>query len=197
MSITDGEFRSLKEGWDDRTLEILDERARTNYARDRLEHFTEREAVAMRGALARLIPQTEEIDLVGFIDGRMWDALGRGDRRPGMPDEIEVLKSGLFGLDEAAEHLHRMTFSELGGEEQDAILRLVQENKAPGGSWTKVPGDYFFQRLYARALTGYYSHPKVWQRIGFYGPSYPEGYLWLSRADVGQRHKRAPGWEKM
>jgi hypothetical protein len=30
-------------------------------------------------------------------------------------------------------------------------------------------------------------------RIGFYGPAYPEGYVWVSPSEVKQRHAKKPG----
>jgi gluconate 2-dehydrogenase gamma chain len=195
--ISPNDFKQLQEPWDERMRAIAEERLRTNYAREKLENFTEEEAAIMRAALDRLIPQDEEIDLVGFIDGRLWDPLGRGDRGVGMPEEKEVLKIGLRGLDESAQTLFATPFIRLEGGQQDEILDQVQDNKAPGESWQQVPGDYFFHRLYSRALTGYYAHPRVWMRIGFYGASYPEGYAWLGRGQVKQRHERAVGWERL
>jgi gluconate 2-dehydrogenase gamma chain len=179
--ISPNDFKQLQEPWDERMRAIAEERLRTNYAREKLENFTEEEAAIMRAALDRLIPQDEEIDIRGV----------------GMPEEKEVLKIGLRGLDESAQTLFATPFIELEGGQQDEILDQVQNNKAPGESWRQVPGDYFFHRLYSRALTGYYAHPRVWMRIGFYGASYPEGYAWLGRGQVKQRHERAVGWERL
>jgi len=195
--ISPEEFGQLREPWDPKMRALAEERIRTNYSRDQLEHFSLEEAVVMRAVLARLIPQGEGIDLVGFIDGRLWDSIGRGDRRPGMPEEKEVIKTGLRGLTEAARALHQKEFHELTASEQDAILKQVQKGDAPGAAWDRVPGEYFFNRFYARALTGYFSHPLAWMRIGFYGASYPEGYTWLGQGQVKQRQERAPGWDRL
>lgn len=195
--ITEEEFRQLMEPWDPRMKAIAEERMATNYSRATLTHFSETQAAIMRAALDRLVPQSEGVDLVGFIDGRINDALGRGDRQPGMPGEVDVIRIGLKGLDEAAQALHGQSFVELTGEQQDEVLRRVQKNEAPGDAWQRVPASYFFARFYSRALTGYFAHPRVWIRIGFYGASYPEGYAWLGRGQVKQRHERAPGWDRM
>jgi gluconate 2-dehydrogenase gamma chain len=191
------EFAQLQEPWDPKMLEIAEERMRSNYRRDKLEHFQD-VALTMKAALDRLIPQAEDpIDLVGFIDGRIHDPIGRGDRQPGMPDEREAIRIGLEGLDETAQALHTKHFKDLEPEQQDAILRMVQRDQAPGESWRRVPGSYFFERFYNRALAGFYAHPRVWMRIGFYGASYPEGYAWLGKAQVKQRHDRTPGWDRL
>jgi gluconate 2-dehydrogenase gamma chain len=195
--ITEEEFRELMEPWDPKMKAIAEQRMTTGYRRERLENFSESEAAIMRAAVDRLIPQAEGIDIVGFIDGRMWDALGRGDRQPGMPEELEVIRIGIAGLDEAASALFSQPFIELDREAQDEVLRKAQAGEVPGEAWQRVPSGYFFKRFYARALTGYFSHPRAWMRIGFYGSSYPEGYVWLGRGQVKQRHERAMGWERL
>jgi hypothetical protein len=74
------------------------------------------------------------------------------------------------------------------------VLRAVQEGKAEGGVWRDIPSALFFRKLMQKAVAGYCAHPKVWMRIGFYGPAYPEGYVWVSAAEVQSRHERKPGY---
>jgi hypothetical protein len=178
------EFRKLAEPWDPKMRAIAEERMRTNFSRDRLEHFSDEEAATMRALLARLIPEDEGVDLVGWIDSAIGKPLGRGDWKPGMPPELELFKAGLRMLDELA----GSKFAELTGDGQDELIGKAREDPL---------GSYFFQRFYGKALHGYFGHPRVWMRIGFYGASYPEGYAWLGRDQVRQRHERALGWERL
>ncbi|HEY0867019.1 MAG TPA: gluconate 2-dehydrogenase subunit 3 family protein [Fimbriimonas sp.] len=178
------EFRQLMEPWDARMAAVAEERMRGNYSRDRLEHFTDEEAATMRALLARLIPEDEGVDLVGWIDSAIGKPMGRGDWKPGMPPELELYQTGLRMLDE----LSGTRFAEAPGERQDEAIRHLREDEV---------GAYFFQRLYGKALHGYFGHPRVWMRIGFYGAAYPEGYAWLGRDQVRMRHERAPGWDRL
>ena len=33
--------------------------------------------------------------------------------------------------------------------------------------------------------------------IGFMGAAYPEGYVWMNKGEVRQRHARALGWDTL
>jgi hypothetical protein len=149
----------------------------------------------MAAALERLIPQREEIDLVGFIDWSVGRPLGRGDRRAGMPDELTLFHLGLEGLDQSAMSEHGATFESLDASQRDLILHAVQRGAAAGEIWERIPSSLFFERFYSKALHGYFAHPRVWARIGFMGPAYPEGYLWLAADEVRMRHERRAGWD--
>ena len=79
--------------------------------------------------------------------------------------------------------------------QRDEVLQAIQEGQAEGEIWKRIPSKYFFIRFYGKALMGYFAHPKAWMRIGFPGPSYLEGYLWVNIGQVRQRHRRQPGWD--
>jgi len=194
---TPEEFQQLMEPWDEVERTVAEERLLTNFSRANLEQFSADEAATMATALERLIPQDEGVDLVGFMDWATGKPLGRGDRRPGMPEEAVLFHQGLSGLDQTSQARYGCRFQELAAEQRDEVLRAVQQGQAEGAVWQSIPGDYFFQRFYGKALQGYFAHPKVWMRIGFMGASYPEGYIWLGRAQVKQRHERQIGWDKL
>ena len=189
------EFNKLMSSWDPAMRSVAEGRMQTNYTREQLAHFTDLEAVTLRALLKRLIPEDEGVDLVGFLDWACARPLGRGDRRPGVPAEPELFKAGLAGLNELAQKRHNGLFHELFGAQQDAIIEDVTRDRAEGESFSAFPSSYFFERIYAKALFGYFAHPRVWMRIGFMGASYPEGYTWLSQPTVEQRHERAVGWD--
>lgn len=195
--LTPEEFQQLSEPWDDKVKLLVKARMEGNFRREHLQQYTPDEAATMRAMLARLIPQEEGIDLVGFIDTVTGDPLGRGDKKPGLPEELEFFRLGLQGLNDEAQARHGQRFEVLTVEQQDEILRAVRGNAVLGGVWDKIPADKFFVKLYSKALHGYFAHPKAWMRIGFYGPSYPEGYAWLGAGEVRQRHERAAGWDRL
>jgi hypothetical protein len=194
---TPEEFEKLMEPWDPAMREIARARLATNYTRERLEHYDDAQAATMRALLRQLIPEDEGIDLVGFMDWATGRPLGRGDKRPGMPEEAELFKLGLQGLDQTAQTLHGHDFRGLDSSQQEAIISSVANGSAEGAVWKQIPPDYFFERFYGKALHGYFAHPRVWMRIGFMGASYPEGYTWLTGPQVKMRHERQTGWDKL
>jgi hypothetical protein len=44
--------------------------------------------------------------------------------------------------------------------------------------------------LLLKALFGYTAHPDSWERMGFYGPAYPDGYIGFSRDIIRTRRAR-------
>ena len=37
----------------------------------------------------------------------------------------------------------------------------------------------------------------AWQRIGFGGPAYPDGYAWIGLKEASARRARAAGWDRL
>jgi hypothetical protein len=191
------EFGQLLRNWAPEELAIYRERMKSNFTRQRLEHFSEAEAALMRAVLERLIPQDEGVDLVGFIDRYVSEPLGRGDRQPGMPETLELFKLGLQGIEQSSQEQRGSSFRELDADAQDTVLRAVSNGSAPGAVFKQIPSDYFFQRFYSKALHGYFAHPRVWMRIGFPGAAYPEGYVWVNKGETRMRHERRIGWDTL
>ncbi|MEO7993934.1 MAG: gluconate 2-dehydrogenase subunit 3 family protein [bacterium] len=183
--LTPDEFQALAAPWDEKVRAIVEERLRTNYHREQLAHFNALEAATLGALLVRLIPQSEGIDLVGFIDATLGIPFGRGDRKPGQPDEATLMADGLRAMEKTSQHLHRKSFHTLVPYAQE---RLIDAAFHDGG---------FINLLYRKALHGYFAHPRAWMRIGYMGPSYPEGYGWLKESEVAQRHARAEGWDRL
>jgi len=185
------------EGFDEVERRVVEERLQTNYKREHHEFLTEDEAVLLEAMLARLIPQEEEvkIDLVGFLDWAIPLPLGYGDRREGIPDDPSVFREGLKGVDQTAERMFAGgKFIALGDGDKDQVLRAIQEGNAEGEVWNEIPSTVFFRKLMVKALDGYCAHPRVWARIGFYGPAYPEGYIWVSQHEIEARREKKPGY---
>ncbi|MEW5744754.1 MAG: gluconate 2-dehydrogenase subunit 3 family protein [Nitrospirota bacterium] len=199
MRLSRKELSGYMENWDDRTRAVLVLRMEERFRRLALEHFSSDEAVLLGAVLDRLIPQDEgeRIDLVGFVDGALGKPLGRGDRREGIPEEAGLFHKGLTGIQETAQAMFGRSFVELHETQQDAVLGAIQDGAAKGGVWRDIPSPYFFTRLMTKALTGYCAHPFAWMRMGFPGPSYPEGYVWITEQEVQARRRHFPGWKTL
>jgi hypothetical protein len=168
---------------------IIEERRRSGYRRDRLSRFGGELEPHLRALLVRLLPGIEEdIDLAAFVDTHAGHTLGRGARAPGEPPVPELIRKGL-------EVLANRRFAELPASEQDALIRRMRRGEADTA--LGFPAKTFVDRLLLQALAGYLSHPDTWERIGFNGPAYPEGYAWISRGAAARRHEGFPGAERL
>jgi hypothetical protein len=158
---------------------VIAERRQTGYRRERLDRFREFEPT-LRALLARLLPGTPDtIDLVGFIDSHADDTLGRGDRKASLPPVPDLLREGLSTL--AAR-----SFAALDVSAQDALIGRMRHGEAD--EELALEAKEFIDRLLVLACAGYLAHPDAWERIGFNGPAYPEGYAWISKGATARRH---------
>jgi hypothetical protein len=174
-------------GAEERT--VVEERRRTGYRVERLSRFGGELEPQLRALVDRLVPGVAaEIDLAAFVDAHAEHSLGRGDRAPGLPPVAELLRAGL-------EALAARGFAALPDHEQDALIRRMRRGEAD--SDLGFPAQEFVDRLLVRALAGYLAHPAIWERIGFNGPAYPDGYAWISTGATARRHEGFPGAKRL
>ena len=154
---------------------------------------------AARGAVAaavarRLLPGSAVPDeaLASFLDATFDRQLGRGDERAGVLPTGSLLPVGLDRIDEYAKRLYAQGFADLPESDQDALLREAERGELEAGEdfdWT-----VWFKRLRGKLLLGYGSDPRGMVQMGFPGPSYRSGHVWLGRGEVIGRTKRRPGY---
>lgn len=167
---------------------MVEDRSASGYRVRRLRHFGDTEDV-LRALLERLLPGVpEDIDIAAFVDSYTGKAMGRGDRRPGVPAELELFVGGLATL--AA-----LGFSEHTEEEQRILIGRMRRGEADDE--LDMAAKDFVDRILDKALAGYLAHPDTWARIGFGGPAYPEGYAWIGPAEAAARRRKAPGWDRL
>jgi len=172
----------------DRERAVIEERSATGYAVAELTHFAEHEDV-LRALLDQPLPGVPaNIDLVAFVDSHTGQAMGRGDRPPGVPAEPELFAAGLAALADTG-------FAEWADDEQRLLIGRMRRGEADDE--LGVAAKDFVDRLLDKSLAGYLAHPDTWIRIGFTGPAYPEGYAWIGPAEVVARHRKAAGWDKL
>jgi len=195
--ITLEELRARMQNFEPEMRALVQERLDHHFHRDLLVFLSQQEASLVWAMARRLIPQDWEPspDLVSFFDWAATQPLGQGDRLAGQPDLAAMFHQGLQGVHQTAQALYGdRDFLQLTGEEQDAVLRAVQEGQPPGEVWRTLDGRRFFIEFYRRLLAGWLADPATWCEIGFPGPAYPEGYLWISCHHVRRRHQRKGGY---
>lgn len=133
--------------------------------------FTPEQFARLRRVCDRLIPQPEgeSIDVAGPIDERLAKQVTNGWRYDELPNDGEAYRLFLTGIDQTAEAQYDHSFDMITAEQQDAVLRAVQQGEATGPAWQQLPADRFFEELLAEVIEVYYSHPLAQQRIGYTG----------------------------
>ena len=159
--------------------DVINSRRETGYRVERLR-FADAEPT-LRALVTRLLPDVPEtIDLAAFVDSHADHTLGRGDRKPGLPPNEELLRHGLMAL-------HARDFDRLDEAAQDALIGRMRHGTAD--EELGFAAKEFIDWLLTLACAGYLAHPDGWERIGFNGPAYPEGYAWISRGATPRRHE--------
>jgi len=144
----------------------------------------------LRALIDVLLPGVApRIDLAAFVDANAAVALGRGDRRPGVPAAPELFIVGLTALADAR-------FEYLARDEQAEIVSAMRRNHGFATLDRRVAKE-FVDRVLEKALAGWLAHPDTWQRIGFGGPSYPDGYAWIGLREAAARRAHAAGWDRL
>ena len=167
----------------ERERAVVDLRRQTGYRVERLR-FADAEPT-LRALVERLLPGLPEtIDVAGFVDSHADHRLGRGDRKEGLPPNEELLRQGLAALQARG-------FAAFDEAAQNELIRRMRRGEADDE--LGFVAKEFIDRLLVLACAGYLAHPDAWERIGFNGPAYPEGYAWISRGATARRHEGFAG----
>ncbi len=168
---------------------IIDERRQSGYRVAQLTRYGGHLEPQLRALLARLLPGVQDdIDLAAFVDTHATHSIGRGDRAPGLAAAPELFRLGL-------EALAARGFASAAETEQNALIRRMRNGDADDE--LALPAREFIDRLLVHALAGYLAHPDTWERIGFNGPAFPEGYAWLAPGATKRRHERFVGADRL
>lgn len=146
----------------------------------------------LRAVAACLIPQpdrAEPIELAPGVDQRLARGGSDGWRYDTMPPDREAYRLGLGGINQSTQALFQQDFQALGPDEQARVMQLVQEEKAPGNTWSTVPAGRFFEELLAELTELYYAHPLAQEEIGYVGMADVPGW---TRIGLNEREEREP-----
>lgn len=145
--------------------------------------FTAEQWSLLEAVVARLIPQPNRekpVPIVPWIDGMLQRNHGPGYRYADMPPMRDAWRQGLDAIAAEAHDRHGKDFQQLSPEDQDALLKDVQDNHVERRHWRELPaGGFFTHHLLKQVVAVYYSHPDAWSEIGFGGPASPRGYVRL------------------
>ncbi|MGH7077941.1 MAG: gluconate 2-dehydrogenase subunit 3 family protein, partial [Acetobacteraceae bacterium] len=161
--------------------------------------FSPAEWTTLTAVCERIMPQPKDrppVPLAAYVDQKITDRMLDGYRYAAMPPQDQAWRRGLAGLDQAALEAHGSPFHALPADQQDALLRRMQEGELSGQAWGEMPCKLFFEHRVIPDITHvYYAHPVAWNEIGFGGPASPRGYvrMKLDRRDPWEAAEAKPG----
>ena len=147
----------------------------------------------LEAVAGRLVPgAVPPAVLAAFLDDHFDRQLGRGDERVGVLPREELIPVGFRALDDEARRRHGAGFASSGAPEQDALLAAVERGELSGPEG--FDAAEWFRWVRALLLLGYGSDPRGMVEMGYRGPSYSKGHVWLDEYEVARRADGAPGY---
>ncbi len=139
----------------ERTRKVLEERMAG--PKPGAEVLTAEQERTLRAVLARVVPQRvgAAIDLSGFVVERLASGKGDGWRYAVLPGDVAAYREGL-------DRLTRVLFADKSGEEQDALLRELEQTAGSAEA-------RWFEEVRGDATAAYMAHPATLARIGYSG----------------------------
>ncbi|MFN2525850.1 MAG: gluconate 2-dehydrogenase subunit 3 family protein [Actinomycetota bacterium] len=133
--------------------------------------------------------------LAVFLDEVFDKQLGRADDKDGLMPRGELIPTGFRVLQDHARKRHGKDFSQLTGDQQDTLLGEAERGNLKGPQ--RFESATWFKRTRGFLLLGYGSDPRGMVEMGFPGPSYKPGHIWLDEGEVQARVERKPGYLKL
>jgi hypothetical protein len=134
-----------------------------------------------------------------MLDQKVAADLRDGYRNARLPPIRDAWRRALSALDAEAKARHDRAFHALPADEQDTLIRGMQDGTLDHPAWADMPPKTFFQeRVVTDLIKAYYAHPTAWNEIGFGGPASPRGYVRLDfdRRDAWEAAEARPGAEE-
>ncbi|TVY11136.1 gluconate 2-dehydrogenase subunit 3 family protein [Paenibacillus cremeus] len=170
--------------WDDHTQSIVTSRLEM---KNSFKFLTPAETELLRRVCSLLVDdeRPEVLDfIVDHIDQTLHQSPGESQRKVGVPQAPELVRSGLAAMEQGSHIQSASSFLKLEQGEQQQYLQQISDAKAePRHIWGPIPQQDFFKKLMSLTVESYCSHPKIWSEIGYGGPAYPRGYV---RTELGQ-----------
>ncbi len=169
--------------WDQVTAGVVLSRLRIP---QELGFFTPAEEAAATALCDQLLGQDGDgdrrIPVVVLIDARLARMETDGWRYEDMPEDAQAWRDTLRYLDDDARAQSGTAFAQCKPADQRALIQSVQDTGS--GDWHGLNATRVWSLWTRYACTAFYSHPRVWDEIGFPGPAYPRGY---KNAGLGAR----------
>lgn len=165
--------------WDEVTREVVLSRV---HDVPPIRFFDEAQARTLGAFCDMVLAQDREprVPVLNMVDAKLAAGQLDGFRYADMPEDPETWKRVAAGLDEVAGG----SFAALAHDERHAIVDRFSQGELAGGVWDELPCSRAFSVVMRAILAAFYSHPWVWNEIGYGGPRYPRGYQRLGAGAV-------------
>ncbi|QDZ15159.1 gluconate 2-dehydrogenase subunit 3 family protein [Humibacter ginsenosidimutans] len=162
--------------WDTATRAAIHARL---HGQPAVRFFTQLEEATAKCLLDRLVGQRAEpgdttVDLVRMVDTRLAENQTDGWHYDTMPRDSQAWRQSLEALNEDAHARFGRDFAECAYDDQRELIEAVRTWESD--RWHDLPPAQVWSLWTRYAATAFYSHPAVWNEIGFGGPAYPRGY---------------------
>jgi hypothetical protein len=145
---------------------------------------------------ARLLPGAVPAEaLAAFVDDVFDQQKGRADEQLGLMPRSQLIPAGFHALDGSARTTHGSAFADLDGDARDDLLARAERGEIQGPEG--FDSATWFRRVRELLLLGYGSDPRGMVEMGFPGPSYQPGHVWLDTDEVMAREGRRLGYRKL
>lgn len=164
-----------------------------------LRFFTRVEEPALRAFCDTVLAQDGEprVPVAEMVDAKFADGHLDGYRYADMPRDDETWRRVLAGLDHTARQGDRCSFAECTAQRREDIVGEFAQARLAGGPWESLDVSRAWSIVMRATLAAFYSHPWVWNEIGFGGPAYPRGFMRLGgpgqAGAAGREPFEAPG----
>jgi gluconate 2-dehydrogenase gamma chain len=141
--------------------------------------FTAEEFALLRAVTDCLVAQQAEArlaDIATMIDNRLAAQTGPGWRFDELPADGTAYQIGLKGINESVLLLQDKNFIDLSREEQNNLLKTVQQGDATGETWKTFSPVRFFELMLTETAEHFYSHPAAQEEIKYNGFADAEGW---------------------
>ena len=170
------------DAWDEVTAGVV--LGRLSHPAD-LAFFTPHEVSVAAPLLDLILAQDGEprVPVLELLDARL--AVGESDgwHYDDLPEDGDAWRHTLAWLDDdAVERFDGAHVAELDAGCQAALVQEVQDQASGGEQWHGVSAKHVWSLWTRYACAAFYSHPWVWNEMGFPGPAYPRGYINLGVA---------------
>ena len=166
--------------WNEQTRRVIEQRLSL---RNEPAFFTATEFETVRALAARIVPQQSQREIIpvaSLVDRKLQQGVSDGYRVPGMPRERDAWRLGLKAIEAEAKEAHARQFVALSHDQQDELLRRIENGDANVAEWGAMkPSDFFKKRMARDIVLAYYAHPAAWSEVGWGGPASPRGYVRL------------------
>lgn len=118
--------------------------------------FTEAEAATLDAWVERLIPGDEspgarEAQVARYIDIQLTRFFKRDQKR---------YREALAAMEAASRKAHGKAFSEMGADQQTALLEAIEAGRGDKGVWGADGGKGAFEMVLNHAMQGFYGDPR-------------------------------------